>query len=124
MPYLSVGTAALSLLSISVCVCLSPLREARAEPATGDDASLQTITVTAQKRVERLQDVPITVSAFDAQTLQSAGVDSVNDLGTVVPGLVYADVVGYGLPYLRGVGTTATGPGFENPVATYVDGVY
>ena len=89
-----------------------------------DEASLETITVTAQKRVERLQDVPITVSAFDAAALQSAGIDSVNDLGTVVPGLVYADVVGYGLPYLRGVGTTATGPGFENPVATYVDGVY
>jgi iron complex outermembrane receptor protein len=124
MPCFSIRTAAISWVSVAVCFCLAPPRAVPAEPAAGDEASLETITVNAQKRVEKLEDVPITVNAFDATELQRSGIESVNDLGTVVPGLVYADVVGYGLPYLRGVGTTATGPGFENPVATYVDGVY
>jgi iron complex outermembrane receptor protein len=124
MPYLSVRTAAISLVSAAACFCFAAPRAAQAQSAAGAEPALDPITVTAQKRVEKLQDVPITVSAFDAKDLQASGIDSVNDLGVVVPGLVYADVVGYGLPYLRGVGTTATGPGFENPVATYVDGVY
>jgi iron complex outermembrane receptor protein len=92
--------------------------------AAPDTLQLADIVVTAQKRPERLQDVPITINAFDASQLAKSGIDTVNDLGAVVPGLVYTDVTGYGLPYLRGIGTTATGPGYENPVATYVDGVY
>jgi len=94
---------------------------AQADPET---LQLADIVVTAQKRPEKLQDVPITIEAFDAARLANSGIDTVNDLATVVPGLVYTDVTGYGLPYLRGIGTTATGPGYENPVATYVDGVY
>jgi iron complex outermembrane receptor protein len=82
------------------------------------------IVVTAQRRSEKLQDVPITISAFNASALVNAGVTSLPDLNLLVPGLVYTNVIAYGLPYLRGVGTTATGPGFESPVATYVDGVY
>jgi len=97
-------------------------------PANADSASdslqLSDVVVTAQKRPEKLQDVPIAIDAFDASQLVKSGIDTVNDLAMVVPGLVYADVTGYGLPYLRGIGTTATGPGYENPVATYVDGVY
>jgi iron complex outermembrane receptor protein len=89
-----------------------------------DSLQLAVIVVTAQKRPEKLQEVPITIEAFDASRLANSGIDTVNDLATVVPGLVYTDVTGYGLPYLRGIGTTATGPGYENPVATYVDGVY
>jgi iron complex outermembrane receptor protein len=89
-----------------------------------DSSQLADVLVTAQKRPEKLQDVPITITAFDATQLRNSGIDTVNDLAMVVPGLVYTDVTGYGLPYLRGIGTTATGPGYENPVATYVDGVY
>jgi iron complex outermembrane receptor protein len=89
-----------------------------------DSLQLADVVVVAQKRPERLQDVPITINAFDGSQLNKSGIGVVNDLATVVPGLVYADVTGYGLPYLRGIGTTATGPGYENPVATYVDGVY
>jgi iron complex outermembrane receptor protein len=95
-----------------------------AAPDDSAPAALDEVVVTAQKRPEKLQDVPITISAFDAATLDREGITSVAELGLLVPGLVYTDVVGYGLPYLRGVGTSATGPGFENPVATYVDGVY
>ena len=85
---------------------------------------LQEIVVTANRRSENLQKVPITISAFDGAALDRAGITNVGDLGAVVPGLVYSSVVGYANPYLRGIGTTATGPGEENPIATYIDGVY
>lgn len=111
-----VGAGAIAVILGTV---ISAAQADEAGPTALDD-----VVVTAQKRSERLQDVPITIEAFNAAALEQSGVTSVNDLGTLVPGLVYTDVVGYGLPYLRGIGTTATGPGFENPVATYVDGVY
>ncbi|MCJ2182881.1 TonB-dependent receptor [Novosphingobium sp. 1949] len=94
------------------------------KPAKAADTRLNAIVVTAQRREQNLQDVPITISALSKSALERSGVDAIADLGTVVPGLVFSNVVGYAQPYIRGVGTNATGPGFENPVATYVDGVY
>src|SRR5579862_4418361 len=88
------------------------------------DSELSEITVTAQRRSENLQRVPVTVDAFGAASLESNGVESLTDLGTVEPGMIFSTVAGYALPYLRGVGTAATGPGFENPIAINVDGVY
>src|SRR5262249_23594486 len=46
------------------------------------------------------------------------------DLGLVTPGLTVTSASGFILPHVRGVGTTAFGPGLENSVATYLDGVY
>ncbi len=88
------------------------------------DTKVNAIVVTAQRREQNLQDVPITISALSKSELERSGVDAIADLGAVVPGLVFSNVVGYAQPYIRGVGTNATGPGFENPIATYVDGVY
>jgi iron complex outermembrane receptor protein len=92
--------------------------------AEDSSTAIQEVVVTAQRRTENLHDVPITISKFNQTTLTNSGVTSLPDLNLLVPGLVYSNVISYGLPYLRGVGTTATGPGFESPVATYVDGVY
>ncbi|TPG04538.1 TonB-dependent receptor [Sphingomonas oligophenolica] len=82
------------------------------------------IIVTAQRRSERLSDVPIAVSAFNANQLATSGVNSTMDLSIVTPGLQFGTQAAYGQPFLRGIGTTATGPGVESPVALYVDGVY
>jgi iron complex outermembrane receptor protein len=92
--------------------------------ASGDSNALQEIVVSAEKRTANLQDTPITVSAFDASALQTAGVTSSADLGMLTPGLEFGNQFGYGQPHLRGIGTVANGPGVENPVALYVDGVY
>lgn len=96
-------------------------------PATAQQAepmSLEEIVVTAQRRAENLQDVPITVMAVSAQALAAAGVTNTADLVNVVPGLTMPTSAGYTLPHLRGIGITAIGPGIENSVALYVDGVY
>ena len=85
---------------------------------------VQEIVVTANRREENIQKVPIAISAFDGAALARSGISNASDLGTLVPGLVYTSIVGYASPYLRGIGSSATGPGKENPIATYVDGVY
>jgi iron complex outermembrane recepter protein len=96
-------------------------------PAAAQHAELETldeVVVVAQRRPEHLQDVPITVTAVSAQALQAAHVTTTADLVNVVPGLTMPVSAGYLLPHLRGIGITAIGPGIENSVALYVDGVY
>lgn len=82
------------------------------------------IVVTAQKRAERLQDVPIAVAAVTADTLNRAGVESTQGLTALVPGLnLNQSAFGF-RPFIRGVGTSSSASGNENPVSTYIDGVY
>ncbi|MDE1149195.1 MAG: TonB-dependent receptor [Azospirillaceae bacterium] len=86
---------------------------------------IQEIVVTAQKRSENAQNVPIAITALNPEAMAAAGVTDTSDLKSLTPGLNFnTNLGGFGQPRVRGVGTTATGPGIENPVATYVDGVY
>jgi len=87
-------------------------------------AEVSEVVVTAQRRSERIQDVPITVAAVSADTLKSTGIENIKDLSMVVPGLQIGDAVGFATPHLRGVGSTTLAPGVETPIAIYVDGVY
>lgn len=84
------------------------------------------IIVTAQKREQRLQDVPVVVSVLNQQQLENAGVRDVKDLQTITPGL---NVTSSTSPAqtsirIRGVGTVGDNPGLESSVGTIVDGVY
>ena len=88
------------------------------------DQSLGDIVVTAQRRAERLQDVPLSVQAASGEQLARKGVGNIQDLGNVVPSLGVASAVGFAITNLRAVGSTALGPGIEVPVSIYVDGVY
>jgi iron complex outermembrane receptor protein len=93
-------------------------------PVVQDSGTLQDIVVTAQRRSERLQDVPISVIALSSDTLTSAGVNSTNDLAFAVPGLELGRQNGSISPFIRGIGNKSTAPGEESAVAIYVDGVY
>ncbi|WP_169800198.1 TonB-dependent receptor [Sphingobium amiense] len=95
-----------------------------AQDNAGATGSLEDIVVTAQKRSENLQDVPVAITAVTSARLESAGITSAADLGTVTPNLSLTQVAGTIQPHIRGVGTDFSGPGVENPVALYVDGVY
>lgn len=94
------------------------------ETETSGEGGLGEIVVTAQKRSENLQKIPIAISAVSSDTLQAAGITDTLGLSTVVPGLSLGLTSGYFQPHLRGIGTTSIGPGIENPVALYVDNVY
>lgn len=99
-----------------------------ARPEADSAGGIEEIIVTAQKREEKLQDVPIAITALTADSLQNAGVKSVADIGKLaVPGLVMSEQVGspvLGLN-MRGVSSQDQQQGtVEQGVALYIDGVY
>lgn len=103
---------------------------AAAAPAcaqTPSEAQLEEVIVTATKRAESLQDVPLAVSAFSGDTLQRAGVEDTRQLMSLAPSLhlnvTTSDSAGVVIR-LRGLGSEAINPGLESSVATFVDGVY
>lgn len=99
-----------------------------ADTAPADAASssegLEEIVVTAQKRSESLQKVPVAVAAFSGEALTEQAVSSLADLGPRIPGLKLDAGNGLTLPFLRGVGSNITAVGNESSVAVYIDGVY
>ena len=85
---------------------------------------IEEVIVTAQRRPERLQDVPVAVAAVTSEQLVSQGISNTLDLGRSVPSLTMTNFGGYALPRIRGIGNNVIGAGYEGGVATYVDGVY
>jgi len=134
-----VGTAAglqlkdgvLALLLLATGVAIAQAQQSPAPPGqvatnTDQDASggLQEIVVTANKRRENIQDVPIAISAISASDLAAHGVQSTMDVAAAIPGLTMQGSMNGLEAHLRGVGTTAIAAGEENSIATYIDGVY
>ena len=95
---------------------------AAAEGGTSPDGALDEIVVTAQKRSENLQDVPIAISTVSGEALAASAADSITALADTTPGLQMETVQGSIAPRIRGVGSDL--PNVENSVAVYVDGVY
>jgi len=82
------------------------------------------VVVTAQKRSERLVDVPISVAVLDAAQLENAGIQGFQDIDKVAVGTRINRVGIYFQPSIRGITTQVVGVGQENNVAVYVDGFY
>ena len=85
---------------------------------------LEEIVVTAERRSESLQNVPVSVSAISAESAKAMGITSTEDLTTAVPDLVFSRTSNAGVPYIRGIGNNNPSLGDESAVAVYVDGVY
>lgn len=84
---------------------------------------VEEVVVTAQKREENLQDVPLSVQAFSGAKLETLGVNNSVDLPRITPGLVLTETIGYVTTYIRGLGSDAFA--FADPsVAIYIDGIY
>ena len=92
---------------------------AATSPADGD------IVVTAQKRTERLQDVPISMTVASGEALENAHIVSLYDLPKLVPGLVAVSGTSSAKPAIkiRGIGS-AGGTALEPSVASFQDGFY
>jgi outer membrane receptor protein involved in Fe transport len=90
-------------------------------PTTIDD-----IIVTAQKREQNLQDVPIVVTSLSAETLDDAGVRDIKDLQILTPGMTVTSTQSEAstTARIRGVGTVGDNPGLESSVGVVIDGVY
>jgi len=86
---------------LALCAATAALADETTTPAD----SLSEVVVTAQKRTERLQDVPITIAALSEQDLSRSGVATTHDLPSVVSGLVWSNQGAWVQPNLRGVYT-------------------
>jgi iron complex outermembrane recepter protein len=100
---------------------LPPPAEAAKTEAT--PATLDTVVVTAQKREQNAQSVPLSVAAFSQKALDNLAISNQAGLQQAVPGLDVNSVAQFTTIYLRGVGSDAFLMG-DPSVATYVDGIY
>ncbi len=87
-------------------------------------ASLQEIVVTAQRRAEPIQNVPITITYLSASQLTKAGVTTLGDIASVTPGLRFDYAGTFAQPTIRGVGTDLALSGSGSNVGVYIDGFY
>ncbi len=115
------------LLATSILGCSFSVAPALAQGAADDNGGLQEIIVTAQKREQSLQDVPIAVTAITEDTLQANRIYTVNDLSSLAPGLtVRPSAGGVQVPSftIRGQVSYGVVAGSDKQVSIYLDGVY
>ena len=119
---LAMTLGSLALASpVAAQVAATPARPAsQADSQSG--SAIEEVIVTAQRRTESAQDVPIAVAAFSADQMAKAGISSPTDLASVIPGLSVSPSGARSPIFLRGVGNngTSTSPS----VLLFIDGVY
>jgi len=95
-----------------------------AQATEADDIGLEEVVVTARRRAERMQDVPISITAVSRLELDQSGYQSLADVSLGVPNFSFIDrgsVLGdFGM---RGITTNVSNPGVESSLAVYVDGI-
>jgi iron complex outermembrane receptor protein len=120
------------LLSSAVSVAFSlaafaepapaPAPAAAAPAATGDENGIAEIVVTAEKRSESLETVPVAISAYTSKTRDLLGINTIQDMTNFTPGLAYSTSLDRA--FIRGVGRETNNLSTNPGVATYSDGVY
>ncbi|MGN0860182.1 MAG: TonB-dependent receptor [Stenotrophomonas sp.] len=117
-----------SRLSVAIVGLLGTPWVAMAQQPAGSEepATLATLTVTAQKREEALQDVPIVINVLPEQLLRDTGVRDIKDLQVLVPGLTVTSTQSatQTTARIRGIGTVGDNAGLESSVGVVIDGVY
>jgi len=123
------GTASLIVLAMATAA------HAQTSPTTGQSTTqveqeepetVEGIVVTAQRREQSLQDVPVVVTAPSEQILEDTGVRDIRDLQVLTPGLTVTSTQSEvsTTARIRGVGTVGDNPGLESSVGVMIDGVY
>ncbi len=112
--------------SSSTAIAVYCLSGFLASPVLQAQQLLEEVVVTAQKREQNLQDVPVAVSAFNQQVLEQTGVKDLFDLQTNAPSLIVTQsqtstTTNFAI---RGIFTSSQNFGLEPSVGLYVDGVY
>jgi len=114
-------------VSIAMAVVAVPAfaQDAPAEE-TVDDSDNTPIIVTAQGRSQLLSDVPVAISAVNAETLQNSGANDIRQLNQLAPSLLVSSTgsEANGSARIRGIGTVGDNPGLESSVPVFIDGVY
>src|SRR3569833_192834 len=95
-------------------------------PSDTEITSVKEIVVTAQKREQNLQDVPVVVTSLPGKLPQDAGAKDIKDLTVLTPGLTVTSTSNETITTarIRGVGTVGDNVGLESSVGVVIDGVY
>ena len=115
-----------ALLGCTALITIAAASEACAQAAPDEGAIIGEIVVTAQKREQNLQDVPIAVTAVTQETLKTNRIASVMDIGVAVPNLMVRKAIGGAqIPQftMRGVVGAGSVPGQDRSISLYLDGV-
>ena len=125
--WLCAGVSVLGLsLAISAGAASAQTAAVPAPSAAEPPQTVDQIVVTAQKRTQSLQDVPIVVTTVSKQLIQDTGIKDIKDLALLTPGLLVTSTTSEAstTARIRGVGTVGDNPGLESSVGVVIDGVY
>ncbi|MFK7977012.1 MAG: TonB-dependent receptor [Halioglobus sp.] len=115
-----------SSLRLSSIACIPILSLVNLTPVALSSAQasvLEEVIVTARKREEAIQDVPVSITAFTGDQLRKSGIVNIKDLGYQVPGL-QIDQSSAAQIWIRGIGQRDDGSRVDAPVGVYIDGLY
>jgi iron complex outermembrane receptor protein len=87
-------------------------------------AQLEEVIVTAEKREARAQQTAISIAAFSSETLETKGIEGSDDFQSISPSLVFGNLAGLAMPYIRGIGNEHLSVAADGSSSMYVDGVY
>ncbi|WP_082737813.1 MULTISPECIES: TonB-dependent receptor [unclassified Sphingomonas] len=127
---LLLGAASLALFPSLAAAQEAPAAEdttRRQGPVTAAEALQQEIVVTATKRVEDVQDVPLAITAFGSAQLETLNYRDIGSLGFSVPNVQLDDngaTIGFQNFSIRGLGVNSGSPSIDPTVGVFVDGVY
>lgn len=115
-------------LSVAMLGILAVGTEQSLAADDGSAFTLEEVIVTARRKQEDLQTVPLSVVAFSADSLEKRSISSLGDLGQVVPNLTVGTGVAFGGSiasiFIRGIGQDRGASTAESGVGTYVDGIF
>lgn len=115
---------AVSASVAALCLSAAPAAAQEAEQDSTERAGIGDIIVTAQRRAENLQDVPLSVSAFGADQLLARGTTDIGRLEGLVPGFSFGRSGQDARPAMRGVRTENVGVNGDTTIGFFVDGIY
>lgn len=117
------GAATIAIgIAIAAPAFAQSAETAPAGEAQAAEDGLTDIVVTARRRTERLQDVPVAVTAIGSETMKTAGIDKIADLPKLAPSLTFVEVAFSQNLGIRGI-FSGENQGLEQSVGTYVDGI-
>ena len=122
-----VGRSARLHVGTALGLALGVVGTIGATPALAQDGAQEDeIIVTATRRDQALQDVPVAVTPVTAEMIENSGIRDLQDLTSVAPALQFnvSENETSATARLRGIGTQGSNPGLESAVGIFIDGVY
>ena len=121
-----VAGVSLGALAFAPTAALAQAATDTAEDTAAEITDPTEIIVTAQGRAQQLADVPVAISAVNAESLKNSGANDIRQLNQLAPSLLVSSTgsEANGSARIRGIGTVGDNPGLESSVPVFIDGVY